>query len=124
ANTHDRSHQRRHADGCAREKEHPDDPGKRARKRSNDDERIEPALKVNYHQEVDQHYCKSDTNPEPDVRRIHALNLTTNCERSAARQLRLHLIDYFLNLLCDSPQISVLGVRVDIEDRLHIVMAY
>jgi len=35
-----------------------------------------------------------------------------------------HLIDDLLNLLSDPAQIPVLGIRVDVEDALHIVVAY
>src|ERR1700730_3089142 len=78
---------------------------------------IEPALKVNYEQEIDQQYCESDPDSQSEVRRVHALDLTPNCQRGTARQMRLHLMS-------DRSQISVLGIRVHDEDTLHIVVAH
>ena len=56
ANRHDRAHQRRHAQRRPGDEQRPEDAGHRARQRREDDERIEPRLKVHGHQQVDEHH--------------------------------------------------------------------
>ena len=54
AHAHDRAHQRRHAERGMSEKQEDDDAGQRGGQSGNDDKRIEPGLKIDNDQQVDQ----------------------------------------------------------------------
>ena len=56
ADAHDRAHQRRHAERRVRHEQHPGDAGERAGQRHQDDERVEPRLEVDDHQQVDEQH--------------------------------------------------------------------
>ena len=120
---HNRTHQSRYTDWCASNKKYPDNPGKCAGKCHDYDKRIQPALKINCHQKVNQQNGKSDADTEPDVRAIHALNLAPDHHRCTAREMLLHIIHDFLNLLSDRSQIAVLDISINVKHRLDVVMA-
>ena len=54
ADAHDRAHERRDVDRRLGDEQHPDDARQGARQRHEDDERIEPGLEVDDHQQVDE----------------------------------------------------------------------
>src|SRR5258708_26303025 len=120
---HNRTHQSRYTNWCASNKKYPDNPGKCAGKCHDDDKRIEPALKINGHQKVNQQNSKSHADTEPDVRAIHALNLAPDHHPGTAREMLLHIIHDFLNLLSDRSQIAVLDSSINVKHRLDVVMA-
>src|SRR6266436_7334528 len=116
---HNCTHQSRYTDWCASNKKYPDNPGKCAGKRHDDDKRIQPTLKINGHQKVNQQNGKSDADTEPDVRAIHALNLAPDHNRCTAREMLLHIIHDFLNLLSDRSQIRSEEHTSELQSRLH-----
>src|SRR3984957_576590 len=101
----------------------PDNPGKCTGKRHDYDERIQPALKINCHQKVNQQNSKSDPDTESEVRAIHAQNLASDHHRGTAREMLLHIVHDFLDLLSDRSQIAVLGIGINVKHRLDVVMA-
>ena len=63
ADRHDRAHQRLDIDGRARQRQHPQHAGQRPRHRHQDDQRLEPRLKVRDHEEVNEHDRQNESLP-------------------------------------------------------------
>ena len=80
-------------------------------------------MKINCHQKVNQQNGKSDADTQSDVGAIHAPHLSPDHHRAATREMLLHVVNNFLNLLRDRPQIAVLGISINIKHRLDVVMA-
>ena len=78
ADAHDRPHQGRHADGRLGHVQHPQDAGQRPGQGREDDERVEPALEVDHHQEVDQQHREHQAGRQPGERAVHALHLAAH----------------------------------------------
>src|ERR1700730_16263897 len=123
---HNRTHQSRYTDWSASNKKYSDNPGKCAGKCHDDDKRIQPALKINRHQKVNQQngksYAHREPETEPDRRAIHTLSLASDHHRCTAWEMWLHIIHDFLNLLSDRSQIAVLDISINVKDRLDVVM--
>src|SRR5258708_32676854 len=69
-----------------RDKQEADDTGKRGRKCRDDDEGIEPGLKVHHDQEVYENDGKDESAQQPEVRAAHRSHLAPNSSEAAARQ--------------------------------------
>src|ERR1700686_2136236 len=78
AHTHDRSHECGHAESRVRYKQKPRDPGKRSGQRGNHNERIQPRLKVDHDQQINQHDGEHQSTQKTNVGRSHGLHLSTN----------------------------------------------
>ena len=64
---HDGAHQGRHAECCVRYEQEADDAGERGRKRGDDDEGIEPGLKVHHDQEIDENDGEDESAQQTQV---------------------------------------------------------
>ena len=124
ADAHDRPHQRRHADRRLRDEQHPQDAGQRAGQGHEDDERIEPRLEIHDHQEIDEQHGEDQAERQPAERVVHALDLAADGERAAARQLRPQRVNDPLHVGRHASQVAPLHVGVDLEHRLHVVVAH
>ena len=104
-----------------RQVEHPENAGKSSRKRHQNDERIQPTLEVNGHQKIDDDDGKSNAELQSVERLFHCGDFTAQIEERSRRQL-LFLFDDGVNLIGNSTQIALVGVRIDVEGRLNIVV--
>ncbi len=75
AETHNGAHHRGNAQSCAGQKQSPDDACQRASQRGENDERIQPALKIYHEQQIDQRHRHQQTHTEADETRAHGLRL-------------------------------------------------
>src|ERR1019366_5084038 len=75
---HDRAHQRFDVDGRTRYREHPEHAGQRSRPRINDDERLEPRLKVRDHQQVHEDDGQDESLAKGEERVMHRLALAAD----------------------------------------------
>src|SRR5690349_5533624 len=98
-----------------------DDPSKRGRKCGDDDERIEPGLKVHYDQEVDQNDGEDESAQQPEVRSTHGLKLAFNGYEAAARQGLSVGIYNACDLAAHGSQVAALNVCVDINYSTNVV---
>jgi len=63
-----------------------DDAGQRGRKRGDDNERVEPRLKVDDDQQIDENDGKNKSSQQTEVGRTHSLQLALDGRETAARQ--------------------------------------
>src|SRR5712675_2635822 len=99
-----------------------DDASKRGRQRSDDDERIEPGLKVHYDQEIDQNDGEDESAQQPEVGSAHGLQLALNGYEAAARQGLSVGIYNACDLAAHRSQVAALHVGVDIDYATNVVM--
>src|ERR1700745_2624671 len=98
------------------------DASKRGGKGGNDDERIEPGLKVHYDQEIDQNDGEDEPAQQPEVGSAHGLQLALNGYEAAARQgLSVGIYDA-CDLAANRSQVAALNVGVDIDYATNVVM--
>ena len=123
ADRHHRAHEARHVERGAGEEERPDDARERAGQRHDDDERVEPALVVHDHEEVDEDDRGDESDAEPRERRVHVRDEALHHDRVARRHLRLILGDDLLDLVDHAAEVAALHVGEDVVDRLDVEMA-
>ncbi len=104
------------------EKQDPQNAGKGARQRGDDDERISPRLKIDDHQKINQHGRENETEAKFAERGVHAFNLTAHGDRAARREFRTKFVHDFRDLVRNAAKIGALHVCVNVEHRLHVGM--
>ncbi len=67
AHAHNGAHQGRDAERCVREEQETNDAGKGSRKCGDDDEGIQPRLKVHHDQEIDENDGENESAQQSDV---------------------------------------------------------
>ena len=97
-------------------------PRKRARQRHDDDKRIDPRLEVDHHQQVDQQDREHDSGAQPDERSVHALHLSAHDQRACRAADAVEFVQDRIHIARNAAQVTSLHVRVDIEDRLDVVV--
>src|SRR5260370_6774948 len=105
-----------------RYKQETDDAGERGRKRGDDDEGIEPRLKVDHNQEIDENDGEDESTQQTEVRGAHGLQLTLNGNEAAARQGLSVGIYNARDLAAHGSQVAALDIGVDIDDAPDVVM--
>ena len=123
AHAHDGAGQRRHAEAGPGQEEKPDDSRKGRGQRRDDEKWIEPGLEVDHDEQVDQQDGEGQAAQQADIGRAHGLALAAENETGTARQVFLMAGDDLLHGAGDAAQIGPFNVRVDIDDRLDVVMA-
>ena len=103
--------------------QHPHDAGEPGGQRGDDDERVEPGLKVHDHEQVDEQDGEDQPEAEPDEGGVHALHLAAHGDPVAGRQLRAVLGHDLLHLGGHAAEVAALHVGVDVEDGLHVGVA-
>ena len=93
------------------------------RQRRDDDERIEPRLEVDDHEQVDEQDGEDEAEAEADEGRVHALDLPAHRDRVTGRQLGPQLARDPLDGGRHAAEIAFLHVGVDVEDRLDVRVA-
>src|SRR6266481_5598749 len=99
-----------------------DDASKRGRKCCDDDEGIEPGLKVHYDQEIDENDREDESAQQPEVRAAHRLQLAPNGNEAPARQGLSVGIHNASDLTAHRSQVAALGGSVNIDDAPDVVM--
>src|SRR6267143_3237350 len=105
-----------------RDEKEADDTGKRGRKRGDDDEGIEPRLKVHHDQEVDENDGKDESAQQPEVRGAHGLQLAPDGDEAAARQGLSVGIHNARDLAAHRTQVAALNGGVNIDHATNVVM--
>ena len=75
ADAHDGAHEGGHADGGVGDPEHPEDAGQCAGKGHENDERVEPGLEVDDHDEIDEDDGEDQAEAQAGEGVVHALDL-------------------------------------------------
>src|ERR1017187_8519623 len=122
ADTHDGAHQGGYAEGGLRNEQHPDDAGQCARQGHQDDERVQPALEIHRHQQVDQHHGKDHAEAEAVERGLHGEELSAHVDGGAAGQLGRHLRDDLFDARAHAAQIAAVHIGIHIHHRLDVVV--
>ena len=99
-------------------------PAMRSRQRHQDDERIQPGLKIDGHDQVDQHHREDHPQAQPREGRPHGVHLTAQVDRGSARKRRAHLGDDLLDVRGETAQIALVRTRENVDNRLNIVVAF
>ena len=81
-------------------------PAKRARQRGDDDEGIEPGLKVHHDQQIASTIAPSKPKPRPVNERLHGLHLAAHVDVRTARHVLLRVLHEFFYLVGDSAKIA------------------
>src|SRR5262249_15379468 len=123
ADRHNRAHHRRDADGRLRYKQHPDDAGERAGQSHHDNERIEPGLKIDGYQQVDEDGGERQSNAQARKRGPHRFDLTAHVEGRAPWQFRWHFGQDLVHFARDPGEVAVLHAGKDVQSRLYVVVA-
>ena len=119
---HERSHKCRHAQRGAGEEEHEHDAGHGRGKRGDDDEGIEPGLKVHHDQQVDKHDGSRKPGNESRIGFVHGVNLTAYGDEGPARKSLAIAVDDARNIAACGSQIAVLDSSIDIDHTADIVV--
>src|SRR5258707_11507329 len=107
-----------------RHEQETDDASKRGGKRGDDDEGIEPRLKVHYDQEIDQNDGEDEPAQQPEVRSTHGLQLALNGYEAATRQGLSVGIYNACDLAAHCSQVAALNGGVDIDYATDVVMRH
>src|SRR4029077_9975572 len=84
---HDGPHEGGYAQSRVSNEQEPSNPGERCRQSGNHDERIQPRLKVDYDQQVNEHYRERQSAYQADIGGSHRLNLPANYNSRTPRDL-------------------------------------
>ncbi len=103
-------------------KQDPDDAGQRARQRRDDDERIEPGLKIDDDQQVDQNDGDGHSRAQSRERRRHRGDLPAAHQLRAARKLVLEIRQNLLNVRVHAAQVAPFDRRIDVQSCGWIVV--
>ncbi len=119
AHAHDGAHQRGDAQRSARNKEKDHDSRHGGGKRGDDDERVQPGLKVNHDKKVDQDDGKNQAAQQAAERRLHGVDLAANDQLRSARQFSARLVDDAVDIGGHAAQIAILHVAEDVDGALR-----
>src|ERR1700733_1194892 len=122
AHAHDGAHHRWDTQRGARDKEKDYDSGHGGGKRGDDDEWIEPGLKVNHDEKVDQDDGKYQAAQQAAERRLHGVDLAADDQLRSARQLFAGLGDNAIDVGGDAAQVAILHVAEDVDGALQVVV--
>src|SRR5437870_12497493 len=105
-----------------REKQADNDPGERRRQSRDDDKRIEPGLKIDHNQQIDQHDGKAKASEQTDIGRPHRLELATNPDEAATRQELPVRLDNPREFTTDGAKVPVLDGSVHVHNTTDVVV--
>src|SRR5205823_4962559 len=121
---HDGAHQCGHAECRVGDKQEQDEAGQRGGQRREDDEGIEPRLKIDDDQEIHQDDGEDEATQQADVGRMHRLQLSPNSDETATRQRGSMGIDDTGEVTADGAEVAVLHGAVNIHDAADVVVRY
>ncbi len=87
-----------------------------------DDERVQPALEVDHHQQIDEQHGKAEACHKAGERAVHRLGLAAEDDAAAAGQFGLDRIDDVAHIGCDRREVAAEDVGVHVEDGLDVVV--
>src|ERR1700733_13551901 len=119
---HEGSHKGRHAQRGTGEEEHEHDAPHSRGKRSDDDEGVEPGLKVHHDKHVDKNDGSRKPGNEPRIGLVHGVNLTTYGDEGPARKSLPIPVDDARNIAACGFKIAVLDCSIDIDYAADIVV--
>ena len=124
SHAHDSTSESRDGKGRARHEQHPDDASERPGQSRNDDERIEPRLEIDDDNQIDKHNGTGKPEIELGVGAGHCVNLAPHHHMGAARCVFGGLVQDPVDVSGDRAEIASLHGRVDVDDRLDVVVRY
>ncbi len=86
--------------------------------------RIEPRLKIHHDEQVDQQNRKHQPAQQADIRLLHRLTLSAQNDVRAARQLLFVFRFDPFHLPRYGPEVSAFDVGINVQHRLHVVVAH
>ena len=98
----------------------PRDARQRAGQGRNDDEGIEPGLKVDDDHQIDQHDRGEQSEDQLGIGVVHQCGLAVNFERGAAGQLVLHAVSHLLDVCYNPAEVAPFGGDIDVEQRQDV----
>src|SRR5208283_2432363 len=120
--THDSAGQRRNAQGCVGEQEHPTDPRQRARQSRDDDKRIKPGLEIDDDEWIGKNDGADQPNAEAHERGVHGLNLAADECAAAPGEFLLDIVHELRDFGSHRAEIASIDGGIHIDHRLDIVM--
>ena len=81
-------------------------------------------MEVDHNQQVNQQDGERQSAQQADIGRFHGFALSAQDELRTARQFGLVIADNLFNLARHCAQVGSIHVGIDIDDRLHVVVAY
>src|SRR6266571_1086768 len=121
---HDRTGQRRHVEGGVRQQQHPADAGQRARQRGNDNERIEPRLKIHHDQQIRKDNRTKQAKPKTSEGTLHRLDLSASDDVTAFWQFFLDILNALFHFVGDAAEVAAVNRGVDVDHGLRAVVRY
>src|SRR5713101_3089592 len=118
AHAHDGAGQRRHVQRGVSDQENPADSGESAGERGNDDERINPGLKI----DDDEQVSKKDGSNEADKGVAHSLYLAANDDVAAAGQVFFDGLNLLENFFGNRAQVAAVDGSVNVDHGLSVVV--
>src|SRR5712692_3985053 len=105
-----------------RQQQRPANACERAGQRGNDNERIEPRLKIDDNQEISKHDRPEQAQAQSGKGTLHSLDLTANDDVAALRQILLDGLDELFDFVGDAAEVAAIHSRVDVDHRLRGVV--
>ena len=103
-------------------KQEPGNPGEGRGQRGNHDERIEPGLKVDDDQQVDEHDREGQSAQKANVGGLHGLNLSANNDSRTARQLLTGSVKDLVDIAGHATEIAPGDSAKDVNHRRDVVI--
>ena len=98
------------------------DSGQRGGKRRDDDERVQPGLKIHHDQQVHQHNRETQAGQQADIRRAHGVELPAHGDEAAARKRAPVRVDDSRDVAARAAQIAILHRSVNIHHAADVVV--
>src|SRR5215472_13897341 len=106
-----------------REQQHAANAGQSPRQSGNNNERIEPRLKIDHNQEISKNDRAKQTIAQSDERAFHRLDLAANDDVASSWQtFCFDCLDALLHLISDAAEIAPIDGRIYIDHRLAAVV--
>src|SRR5713226_7926768 len=105
-----------------RQQQRPANACERAGQRGNDNERIEPRLKIDDNQEISKHDRPEQAQAQSGKGTLHSLDLTANDDVAALRQILLDGLDELFDFVGDAAEVAAIHSRVHVDHRLRGVV--
>src|SRR6476660_5154904 len=100
----------------------PNHASERASKRGKNNKWIEPALKIDNEQQVDQCHRHHQADRQTEEARAHGQGLTPDDNRNTARQSFFRLRNDWFNIAQDATEVAVGTSTVDVDNRDDVVV--
>ena len=122
AHAHDGTGQCRHRKRRSRHKQHPNDAGERAGQRCDDDEWVEPGLKIDDNHQIDEHDGASESEIQLAIGVVHGADLAAHRYIGAPRHVLAGCLEDALEVARDGAEIAALNGSKNVDHGLDVVV--